>query len=171
MWSLSSPALSLNNSVQPLRTEPLNLAYHLYRNLNMICHSLISYPRVCSLDMYVPFPGMMQDDKGNIKVNLRIALVQWLLGIYHDISAFCPCTDMALYNRLDKSYTKESPELTDLLDTTKIVKKFLPNQTDIDKLLDVIQGKYWKVHIYQLQLKKSKQDIWLAHISKISICT
>ena len=41
----------------------------------MICHFLISYPGVCPLDLYVSFPGMMQDDKGNIKVNLGITLI------------------------------------------------------------------------------------------------
>ena len=41
----------------------------------MMCHLLISYLGVCPLDAYVSFPGMMQDDKGNIKVNLGIALV------------------------------------------------------------------------------------------------
>ena len=29
------------------------------------------------------------------------------------------------YERLDRSYTKEPSELTDLLDTTKIIQKFL----------------------------------------------
>ena len=64
----------------------------------MMCHSLISYPGVCLLDVYVSFPGMMQDDKGNIKVNLGITLVQWLTGIYHGIGIFCLCTNTALYN-------------------------------------------------------------------------
>ena len=41
----------------------------------MMCHFLISYPGFCPLDAHVSFPGMMQDDKGNIKVNLGIALV------------------------------------------------------------------------------------------------
>ena len=40
--------------------------------------------------------------------------------------------------RPDKSYIKEPPELKDLLDTTKIMLKFLPKQTDIDKILDMI---------------------------------
>ena len=62
-------------SVLESESEPLNLAYHLYRNLNMMCHSLICYLGVCPLDVYVSFPGMMQDDKGNIKVNSGIALV------------------------------------------------------------------------------------------------
>ena len=41
----------------------------------MMRHSLISYLGVCPLDVYVSYPGMMQDAKGNIKVNLGIALV------------------------------------------------------------------------------------------------
>ena len=38
----------------------------------------------------------------------------------------------------------EPPELTDLVDTDKIVKKYLPNQTDIDKILEIIQRKVLK---------------------------
>ena len=64
----------------------------------MMCHFLISYPMVCPLDMYVSFPGMMQDDKGNIKVKLGIALVYRLTGIYCGISVFCLYTDTVLYN-------------------------------------------------------------------------
>ena len=52
----------------------------------------------CPLDVYVSFPGMTQDDKGNIKVNLGIASVERLTGIYHGISVFCLCTNTALYN-------------------------------------------------------------------------
>ena len=48
------------------------------------------------------------------------------------------------YERLDKSYIKEPPELRDLLDTTKIMQKFLPKQTDIDKILEVIKRKVLK---------------------------
>ena len=41
----------------------------------MMYHFLISYLGIGPLDMYVSFPGMMQDDKGNIKVNLGITSV------------------------------------------------------------------------------------------------
>ena len=74
--SSSVPQLnSESESVSVIESEPLNLAYHLHRNLNMICHFLISYLGVCPLDVYVSFPGMMQADKGNIKVNVGITLV------------------------------------------------------------------------------------------------
>ena len=41
---------------------------------------------------------MMQEDKGNINVNLGITLVQRLTGIYCGIGIFCLYTDTALYN-------------------------------------------------------------------------
>ena len=50
--------------------------------------------------MHVSFPGMMQGDKGNIKVNLGIALVLQLAGIYHGIGIFCLYTGSALYNSI-----------------------------------------------------------------------
>ena len=46
-----------------------------------------------------------------------------------------------MYERPDKSYFKEPSELEDLIDTTKLVQKFLPKQTDIDKILDIIKRK------------------------------
>ena len=38
----------------------------------------------------------------------------------------------------------EPPEMTDLVDTDKIVQKYLPKQTDIDNILKVIQRKVLK---------------------------
>ena len=49
-----------------------------------------------------------------------------------------------MYERPDRSYFKEPSELKDLIDTTKLVQKFLPKQTDIDKILDVIKKKELK---------------------------
>ena len=73
---ISCSVPQLNNESESVSVlEPLNLAYHLDRYLNMMCHFLITYPGVCPLEVYVSFPSMMQDDKGNIKVNLGIASV------------------------------------------------------------------------------------------------
>ena len=46
-----------------------------------------------------------------------------------------------MYERLDRSYFEEPSELRDLIDTTKLVQKFLPKQMDIDKILDVTKIK------------------------------
>ena len=46
-----------------------------------------------------------------------------------------------IYQRPDKSQLVEPPELADLVNTDKIVQRYLPKQTDIDKILKVIQRK------------------------------
>ena len=49
-----------------------------------------------------------------------------------------------IYERLDTSYIQEPQELKDLIDTTKLIQKYLPKQTDIDKILDIIKRKVLK---------------------------
>ena len=39
---------------------------------------------------------------------------------------------------------QEPQELTDLIDTSKLIQKYLPKQTDIDKILDIIKRKVLK---------------------------
>ena len=48
------------------------------------------------------------------------------------------------YESPDKSYIKEPHELADLVDTSKLVQHFLPKQTEIDKILDIIKRKVLK---------------------------
>ena len=49
-----------------------------------------------------------------------------------------------IYERPHKSQLVDPPELTDLVNTEKIVQKYLPKQADIDKILKVIQRKVLK---------------------------
>ena len=58
-------------------------------------------------------------------------------------------------------------ELKDLIDTTKLIQKFLPKQTDIDKILDIIKRKVLKGTHLPLTIKEYKLDILLVPISKI----
>ena len=46
-----------------------------------------------------------------------------------------------IYQRPDKSPLVDPPELIDLVNTEKIVQKYLPKQAEIDKILKVIQRK------------------------------
>ena len=62
-----------------------------------------------------------------------------------------------IYERPDNSYLQEPKELTDLIDTTKLIQKYLPKQTDIDKILDIIKEKVSKEHTCPLWSKRSKQ--------------
>ena len=43
-----------------------------------------------------------------------------------------------IYERPDSSYVQEPQELIDLIDTTKLIQKDLPKQTDIDKILEIL---------------------------------
>ena len=49
-----------------------------------------------------------------------------------------------IYQRPDTSQLLEPPELADLVNTNNIVQKYLPKQTDIDKILKIIQRKVLK---------------------------
>ena len=49
-----------------------------------------------------------------------------------------------IYQRPHKSQLVNPPELTDLINTERIVQKYLPKQADIDKILKVIQRKVLK---------------------------
>ena len=49
-----------------------------------------------------------------------------------------------IYERPDNSYVQEPQELKDLIDSTKLIQKFLLKQTDIDKILDIIKRKVLK---------------------------
>ena len=58
------------------------------------------------------------------------------------------------YERPDNSYIQEHYELKDLIDTTKLVQKFLPKQMDIDKILDIIKRKVLKGTHLPLTIKE-----------------
>ena len=49
-----------------------------------------------------------------------------------------------IYQRPHKTQLVDPPELTDLVNTERIVQKYLPKQADIDKILKVIQKKVLK---------------------------
>ena len=59
-----------------------------------------------------------------------------------------------IYERLDKSYFQEPTQLKDLIDMNNIVQRFLPKQTDIDKILEIIKRKVLKGMDLPLTLKE-----------------
>ena len=59
-----------------------------------------------------------------------------------------------IYERPDNSYVQEPQELTDLIDTTKLIQKYLPKQMDIDKILDIIKRKVLKGTHLPLTIKE-----------------
>ena len=61
---------------------------------------------------------------------------------------------LEIYERPNNSYVQEPQELTDLIDTTKLIQKYLPKQTDIDKILDIIKRKVLKGTHLPLMVKE-----------------
>ena len=58
------------------------------------------------------------------------------------------------YERPDKSFIQEPPKVKDLIDTSKLIQKFLPKQTDINKILDIIKRKVLKGTHLPLTIKE-----------------
>ena len=63
------------------------------------------------------------------------------------------------YQRPDKSYFQEPQELDNLINTGKLVQRFLPKQTDIDKILKMIQRKLLKGTHLPVTVKETQTDI------------
>ena len=58
------------------------------------------------------------------------------------------------YERPDTSYVQEPYELTDLIDTTKLIQKVLAKQMDVDKILYIIKRKGLKGTHLPLTIKE-----------------
>ena len=58
------------------------------------------------------------------------------------------------FQRLDKSFFQNPKELGDLINKENLVNKFLPKQTDIDKILHVIQRKALKETHLPVEMKE-----------------
>ena len=59
-----------------------------------------------------------------------------------------------IYERPDMSYAQEPQELKDLIDTTKLIQKYLPKQMDIDRILNIIKKKVLKGTHLPLTIKE-----------------
>ena len=44
-----------------------------------------------------------------------------------------------MYVSPDKSYIEQPQKLSDLVDNTKLIHKYVPKQVDIDKIMDIIK--------------------------------
>ena len=55
------------------------------------------------------------------------------------------------FQRPDKSFFQQPKELGDLINKGYIIHIYLPKQTDIDRILEIIKERYQKALIYQLK--------------------
>ena len=58
------------------------------------------------------------------------------------------------FQRLDKSFFPNPKELGDLINKEKFIHQYLPKQTDIDKILEVIQRKVLKGTHLPMEVKE-----------------
>ena len=58
------------------------------------------------------------------------------------------------FQRLDKSFFQNPKELKDLIDKGNLIHKFLPKQTDIDKIFEIIQRKVLKGTHLPIEIKE-----------------
>ena len=61
--------------------------------------------------------------------------------------------------RPDESYFQELTELKDLIDTNNVIQRFLPKQTDIDKILEIIKKKVFKGNTFTIDDKRNTSRI------------
>ena len=59
-----------------------------------------------------------------------------------------------MYESPDQSYIQEPQELTNFINTSKLIQKYLPKQTYIDKILDIIRRKVLKGTHLPLTIKQ-----------------
>ena len=62
------------------------------------------------------------------------------------------------FQRLDKSFFQEPKELSDLINKENLVHKYLPKQTDINKMLEVIQRKVLKATHLPVKIKEIQAE-------------
>ena len=91
---------------------------------------------------------MIQDDR---QIDLELDL-----EINKDFEENSPYQEeiSEIYQRPDKSQIVDPPELIDLVNTERIVQKYLPKQTDIDRILKVVQRKVLKGTHLPLTIKE-----------------
>ena len=83
------------------------------------------------------------------KTQIKLKIVLILILDFEENSPFQEGIISKTFQRLDKSFFQNPKELEDLIDKGNLIHKFLPKQTDIDKILEIIQRRYLKALIYQ----------------------
>ena len=149
MPSLPEPVVQSQENAQPQHHIPIPLAQHQLVDPKCIIQPIgpkIQHrPSPPYHDPYARPPPRPPDVTNSI--DSRKDLLETDLDRNVDIEENSPFQEGIIsetYERPGKSYVQEPYELKDLIDTTKLVQKFLPMQTDIDKILDVIKRKVLK---------------------------
>ena len=75
-----------------------------------------------------------------------------------------------MYQRPDNSYFQEHQELHSLINAGKLIHKFLPKQTDIDKILKIMQRKVLKRMHLPVMVKEIQDGYLISSYFKDLYC-
>ena len=155
MLSLPEPIVQSQENVQPKHHIPIPLPHH--QLVNPTCNIQPIGPKI----QHRPSPPY--HDPYARPPDITTSIDSWKdlsetdLDRNVDIEENSPFQEGIIsetYERPDNSYIREPYELKDLIDTTKLVQKFLPKQMDIDKILDIIKRKVLKGTHLPLTIKE-----------------
>ena len=150
--SLPEPTVQSQENVQPQHHMPIPLPQH--QQVDPTCIIQPIGPKIQHRpsppyhNLYTRLPPRPPDVTNSI--DSQKDYLETDLDRKEDIvenSPFQECIISETYKRPDKSYVQEPYQLKDLIDTTKLVQKFLPTQMDIEKILDIIKRKLVFSHI------------------------
>ena len=164
--SLPEPIVQLQENVQPQHHMPIPLPQHQLVDPTCIIQPIGSKiqhgPSTPYRDPYAR-PPLRPPDVTNLVDSCK-DLLDTDLDRNVDIGKNSPFQEGIIsetFERPDKSYIQGPYKLKDLIDTTKLVQKFLPKQMDIDKILDIIKRKVLKGTHLPLTIK----DIQAGYLS------
>ena len=108
-----------------------------------------------SIQILLLRPPKQQPIKQNIPQNIKE--INPNPNINLDIEENSPFQEGVMsetFQRLDKSFFQNPKELGDLINKENLIHKYLPKQTDIDKILEVIQRKVLKGTHLPVEIKE-----------------
>ena len=134
---------SANRNREQSRENISKQEYNPQEPMVPICPNQVAKP------LLKPPEKVIQDDR---QIDLELDL-----EINKDFEENSPYQERIIserYQRPDKSQIVDPPELIDLVNTERIVQKYIPKQTDIDRILKVIQRKVLKGTHLPLTIKE-----------------
>ena len=88
--------------------------------------------------IYRPLPKPVEIPISEVPINISDLDLEINMD-FNESSPFQEDVISEMYQKPDKSYFQEPQELDSIINTGKLVQKFLPKQADIDKILNIIQ--------------------------------
>ena len=133
--SSESRPININNGAEPIPPKPMP----------EIPRSVILLPYLVPQSRPLPkppnqLPNRQEVDSSKIEIKENLPFQENIISKF--------------YERPDKLYFQEPVELKDLVDTNNIIQQFLPKQTDIDKILEIIRKKVLKGTHLPLTIKE-----------------